>query len=192
VGPTSEELTEIKNLKAQVRDLREANEMAISRGQRTGTCDHALSVSGGNMVRGVLTHEQKQLALRLRSHGLPLVEIARQVGCTAPMVGLMVREGRFLTGLPTTWTPRPGRLTVVEREQVLLGLARGDSFSAIARGLGRAPSTVSREVKANGGRQGYRAWHAHQRARDPKLDAYAGQRSTNTPVIVLEPRHGTA
>ena len=27
---------------------------------------------------------------------------------------------------------------------------------------------------------------------DPKLDAYAGQRSTNTPVIVLEPRHGTA
>jgi hypothetical protein len=27
---------------------------------------------------------------------------------------------------------------------------------------------------------------------DPKLDAYAGQRSTNTPVIVLEPRDGTA
>ena len=117
-------------------------------------------------MRGVLTQEQKQLALRLRSHGLPLVEIARQVGCTAPMVGLMVREGRFLTGLPTTWTPRAGRLTVVEREQVLLGLARGDSFSAIARGLGRAPSTVSREVTANGGRDGYRAWHAHQRARE--------------------------
>jgi IS30 family transposase len=117
-------------------------------------------------VRGALTQEQKQLALRLRSHGLPLVEIARQVGCTAPMVGLMIREGRFLTGLPTSWTPRAGRLTVVEREQVLLGLARDDSFSAIARGLGRAPSTVSREVKANGGRDGYRAWHAHQRARE--------------------------
>ena len=26
----------------------------------------------------------------------------------------------------------------------------------------------------------------------PKLDAYAGRRSTQTPVIVLEPRHGTA
>jgi predicted transcriptional regulator len=37
-------------------------------------------------MRGVLTQEQKQLALRLRSEGLSLVEIARQVGCTAPMV----------------------------------------------------------------------------------------------------------
>jgi hypothetical protein len=27
---------------------------------------------------------------------------------------------------------------------------------------------------------------------DPKLDAYAGRRSTETPVIVLEPRDGTA
>jgi F420H(2)-dependent quinone reductase len=27
---------------------------------------------------------------------------------------------------------------------------------------------------------------------DPKLDAYAGRRSTPTPVIVLEPRNGTA
>lgn len=107
MGPTSEELTEIKNLKAQVRDLREANEMAISRGQRTGTCDHALSVSGGNMVRGVLTHEQKQLALRLRSHGLPLVEIARQVGCTAPMVGLMVREGASSPGCRRPGRPAP-------------------------------------------------------------------------------------
>jgi IS30 family transposase len=89
-------------------------------------------------VRGVVTQEQKQLALRLRSHGLPRVEMARQVGCTAPLVGLMVREGRFLTGLPTTWKPRAGRLAVVDREQVLLGLARGDIFSA-ARRLGRAP-----------------------------------------------------
>jgi IS30 family transposase len=36
---------------------------------------------------------------------------------------------------------------------------------AIARRLGRAPSTISREVAANGGRDGYSAWQAHQRAR---------------------------
>ena len=35
----------------------------------------------------------------------------------------------------------------------------------IAARLGRAVSTVSREVAANGGRGGYRAWRAHQRAR---------------------------
>ena len=116
-------------------------------------------------MRGVLTQDQKQLAFRLRAQGLSLKEIARQVGCTAPMVGLMVRDGRFLTGLADPWQPRPGRLTVLEREQVLLGLAGGESMSAIARKLGRSPSTVTREVAANGGREGYRAWAAHQRAR---------------------------
>jgi len=36
---------------------------------------------------------------------------------------------------------------------------------AIARALGRAPSTITREVKANGGRESYRIWPAHQRKR---------------------------
>jgi transposase, IS30 family len=36
----------------------------------------------------------------------------------------------------------------------------------IAGRLGKAVSTVSREVAANGGRDGYRAWRAHQRARE--------------------------
>ncbi len=96
---------------------------------------------------------------------MSLKEIARQVGCTAPMVGLMVRDGRFLTGLPDTWQPRPGRLAIREREQVLLGLAGGESMSAIARRLGRSASTVTREVAANGGREGYRACATHQQAR---------------------------
>ena len=116
-------------------------------------------------MAGALTREQKQLALRLRAQGLSLAAIARQVGCSAPMVGLMVRDGRFLSGVPDGWAPRAGRLTVMEREQILLGLARGDSMSAIARTMGRAASTITREVAANGGRDGYRAWFAHQRAR---------------------------
>ena len=37
-------------------------------------------------------------------------------------------------------------------------------FGFIADRLGRVTSTVSREVAANGGRDGYRAWRAHQRA----------------------------
>jgi IS30 family transposase len=117
------------------------------------------------LVRGVLTQEQKTMAFRLRAQGLSLVDIARQVGCTAPMVGLMVRDLKFRTGLPTDWEPRVGRLTIVDREQILVGLSRGDSLSGIARRLGRSPSTVTREVAANGGREGYRAWAAHQRTR---------------------------
>ena len=61
-------------------------------------------------MAGHLTHEQKQLAFRLRARGWRLVDIAREIGCTAPMVGLMVSEGRFTTGVPDDWEPRPGGL----------------------------------------------------------------------------------
>ena len=49
------------------------------------------------------------------------------------------------------------RLSVAEREEISGGGAAGLSVRAIASGLGRAPSTVCREVNANGGRRGYRA-----------------------------------
>jgi len=55
-------------------------------------------------------------------------------------------------------------LSVDEREEIMVGLAAGRSCRQIAVGLGRDPSTVSREVAANGGRAGYRAWRADQRA----------------------------
>ena len=59
---------------------------------------------------------------------------------------------------------RPGRLTLADREEITLGLHAGQSFTGIAGRLGKAPSMVSREVAANGGRGDYRAWRAHQRA----------------------------
>jgi IS30 family transposase len=55
-------------------------------------------------------------------------------------------------------------LSQAEREEISVALHRGDSFSAIGRQLGRSPSTISREVGANGGRCCYRAWQAHDRA----------------------------
>ncbi|MBD8078647.1 IS30 family transposase [Cellulosimicrobium arenosum] len=115
---------------------------------------------------GHLSREQKQLALRLDANGWRRVDIAREIGCSAPMVGLMVRTGRHLDATPFGWEPRVGRLTIEEREEVLTGLARGDSFTAIAKGLGRAVSTISREVKRGGGRERYSAWHAHAHARE--------------------------
>lgn len=115
-------------------------------------------------MAGILTHEQKQLAFRLRARGWRLVDIAREIGCTSPMVGLMVREGRFTIGVPNQWQPRPGCLTIAEREEILVGIFAGDTLTAIAGRLGRAPSTISREVAANGGRGDYSAWAGHQRA----------------------------
>ena len=52
-------------------------------------------------------------------------------------------------------------LTVAEREEISRGLATDCSLRRIAGRLGRAPSTVSREVRRHGGRTRYRAWHGH-------------------------------
>ena len=66
----------------------------------------------------------------------------------------------------------PLRLSVQEREEVSRGLQAGGSLRAIARRLGRAASTLSREVARTGGRKRYRAWRGEQgaahRARRPK------------------------
>lgn len=63
-------------------------------------------------------------------------------------------------------------LTLAEREEISRSVVSGDSIVSVANRLGRAPSTVSREIKRNGGSQGYRANRADQlawdRARRPK------------------------
>jgi len=51
-----------------------------------------------------------------------------------------------------------------EREEISRGLASGYSFRDIATQLGRAPSTIAREVERNGGRKAYRSGAAERRA----------------------------
>ena len=59
----------------------------------------------------------------------------------------------------------PGcRLSLAEREEIRVGLAKEESFSRIAARLGRAASTVSREVGRNRSRRGYVAHVAQRRA----------------------------
>ncbi len=67
--------------------------------------------------------------------------------------------------------PRPRRrsrlaLTLAERESISRGVVTGESIRGIAESLGRAPSTVSRELTRNGGRRRYRASLADQAAWD--------------------------
>ena len=57
-------------------------------------------------------------------------------------------------------------LTLAEREEISRALVIGHSIRAIAARIGRAPSTVSREVNRNGGRLGYRANTADEAAWD--------------------------
>ena len=57
-------------------------------------------------------------------------------------------------------------LSLAEREDVSRALVAGHSISSIAATLGRAPSTISREIRRNGGTERYRASHADQAAWD--------------------------
>lgn len=66
---------------------------------------------------------------------------------------------------PRRRTRRPSALSMLEREGISRGLAVGISIRAIARTLGRSPSTVSREVSKNGGSGRYRATEADHAAR---------------------------
>jgi IS30 family transposase len=99
-------------------------------------------------------------------------EIARACGCS---IGSIIYVSRLTSpddprvgrgSLPFGWSPAPGRLTVDDRVEIAVGLATGESFCAIARRLDRAPSTISREVGANGGRDHYRPWAAYLRAKE--------------------------
>ena len=59
---------------------------------------------------------------------------------------------------------RTGALTLEDREEIRLGIDRGEGAAAIAGRIGRHRGTVSREIAANGGRGGYRAFRAQDRA----------------------------
>lgn len=120
-----------------------------------------------------LTIEQRQQARRLRRDGKKLREIAVEIGCS-------LRTARRVTCRPgkretqrIAWSPGPRRLAITEREEISRGLSAGETLRSIARRLGRAPSTISREVKANTGRAHYRAVNGHHgayaRARRPKV-----------------------
>jgi transposase-like protein len=70
--------------------------------------------------------------------------------------GVRARRGRSLKGAQSVVRGARG---------IALGQARGETIRAIARRLGRSPSTISRELRRNADRDGgYRATMAHARA----------------------------
>ena len=113
---------------------------------------HAWSLSDG----------QRSEVERRVAAGESREQVALAVGCDPRTVyRWVVRNG----GLRSRVRCRSVlRLSVLEREEISLGLARGETATLIAGQLGRAVSTVTREVNANGGRRGYRAVRAERRA----------------------------
>ena len=81
--------------------------------------------------------------------------IARKLGRPAGTVNDRIRDAGGIR--PVIARAAAIHLTTGEREEISRGLAAGESLRCIARRLGRAPSTVSREVSRHGGARRYRA-----------------------------------
>ena len=116
----------------------------------------------GNSSQHRMSASDKATLWDLWHEGSSHHKIAATVGITPPSVFLYLE--RYGGYRPSPRVRRPDALDLQEREEISRGLASGCSVRAIAGGLGRSPSTVSREVNRNGGRSTYRAAGAEKRA----------------------------
>jgi IS30 family transposase len=71
------------------------------------------------------------------------------------------------------------RLTFLDREEIWFRHSQGESMRLIAAGLGRAPSTISRELRAGMTRRGYRPSFAEQGSRDRARRPRGGKLADN-------------
>ena len=104
-----------------------------------------------------------------REGGLAL-DIAKVLGRSAPAVAYVIMQHGGIAPPDRRRSARVLRLT--EREEISRGVVSGESLRAIGKRLGRAPSSISREIRRNGGVATYRAavadTQAWDRARRPK------------------------
>jgi IS30 family transposase len=109
------------------------------------------------------------------ARGVSSESAAVEAGVAAVIGVRWFREGGGMRSV--TVAPLSGRyLSFAEREEIALLRARGCGVREVARRLGRAPSTISRELRRNaatrGGGLAYRAsaaqWHADRRGQRPK------------------------
>jgi IS30 family transposase len=101
--------------------------------------------------------------IRSSASGMLQREIAKTLGVSQQLVSLVLSPRGGVHRIED-WRGSEARLSLEDRIDIGVGCQRGDSLRAIALGIGRSPSTVSREVAAGGGRVSYRPLSAHRRA----------------------------
>lgn len=121
-------------------------------------------------VYGAMTTQRKTRIWQLWQRGTPMSLIARDIAKPpATVYSFLLYHGGFR---PRQKTRRAGCLSMEERESISRGLSRGSSYREIGRELSRCASTISREVRRNGGVERYRACDAEKeflkRSRRPK------------------------
>jgi transposase, IS30 family len=109
-----------------------------------------------------ISDTERQRIAELLAEGAPVWRLHKEINRSR----YAIRRAVVALHRPPKREPRrsPLRLSLAEREEISGGLAAGEPVREIARRLGRAPSTVCREVAANGGGGRYRACAADRRA----------------------------
>ncbi len=124
--------------------------------------------------------------MRLAAQGLSYSQIQERVDISQGGVGLVLRPlGGVIRKDMLAGTGR--RLSLEERVEIRLGLERGWSYRQIGAEVGRAASTVCREVAAAAAANRYRPGAAHERAvaaaRRPKVTKLAGSPALCAEVV---------
>lgn len=120
-----------------------------------------------NMGRPGLSASQKADLWQRWKDGQSLSEIGSVLGKHAASIhGVLSSNGGIV---PAVRHRSHLALSFIEREEISRGLSAGDSIRHIATQIGRAPSTVSREIARHGGQKKYRATVADSAAWDRAL-----------------------
>ena len=114
-----------------------------------------------------LSASQRVEVWRRWKAGESLHAIGRALGRAHPVIHLLLKRHGGIA--PFVRRRSRTALTLQEREDISRGIACGSSIRAIAKGLDRAASTVSREVAHHGGRSPYRASEADRQAWESAL-----------------------
>jgi transposase, IS30 family len=110
-----------------------------------------------------LPPELRREVMRLAAHGSSYTQIQARLDLSLGVLSAVLHP---LGGVirKDMLAPTGRRLSLEERVEIRVGLERGWSYHRIGAELGRAASTICREVAAGGGRAQYKPVAGHQRA----------------------------
>lgn len=127
----------------------------------------------------------RQRVLLSRADGLSYREIQRVTGVSAGTVANVLTAAGCRGRMERNGVP--GRLTLEDRVEILVGIERGESGAEIGRRLGWDASTVTREVArhSRSGRSGYRPFEAHRRACSNAQRVHSTKLGSNPALLAL-------